>query len=133
MTAFFICFKDQSELVGEGHERYYWKVEVSISAIGYSIIAESERYPGISQPVRDCWQITSVTLNGFCSLISNPPSPPVFLTDKIKMDGIPTKSNEKYKHFLNCIWSFESTSHNNLDAATRSFISCCFILDFISA
>ena len=44
MTAFFFCFKDQSELE-EGHERYYWKwkVEVSISAILHSI-AESERY-----------------------------------------------------------------------------------------
>ena len=44
MTAFFFCFKDQSEL-GEDHERYYWKwtVEVSISAILHSI-AESERY-----------------------------------------------------------------------------------------
>ena len=40
------------------------------------------------------------------------------------------KSNEKYKPFLRCIWSFEGTSHNNLDAATWSFISCCFMLDF---
>ena len=43
------------------------------------------------------------------------------------------KSNKKYKPFLHCIWSFEGTSHNNLDAVTRSFISCCFILDFTSA
>ena len=28
MTAFFFCFKDQSEL-GEGYKMYYWKVEVS--------------------------------------------------------------------------------------------------------
>ena len=51
MTAFFICFKDPSEL-GEGHERYYWKVEVYISAIDHRVIAESETYPasGISQP-----------------------------------------------------------------------------------
>ena len=28
MTPFFLCFKDQSAL-GEGHEMYYWKVEVS--------------------------------------------------------------------------------------------------------
>ena len=44
MTAFFFCFKDQSEL-GESYERYYWKwkVHLSISAILHSI-AESETY-----------------------------------------------------------------------------------------
>ena len=36
--------------------------------------------------------------------------------------------------FSNCIWSFEGTSYKNLqDAATISFIFCCFMLDFISA
>ena len=49
MTAFLICLKSQSEL-GEGHERYYWKVEVSILAIDHNTIAESERYSCISQP-----------------------------------------------------------------------------------
>ena len=40
----------------------------------------------------DCQQITLVMLNGFCPL-SKPPPPllPLFLMDKIKMDGIPTK------------------------------------------
>ena len=32
-----LFYKDQRELAGEGHERYYWKVEVSISAILHSI------------------------------------------------------------------------------------------------
>ena len=41
MTAFFFCFKDheQSEWArqaGEGHERYYWKVEVSNLTQPYS-------------------------------------------------------------------------------------------------
>ena len=30
MTAFFFCIKDQSELE-EGHEKYYWKVELEVS------------------------------------------------------------------------------------------------------
>ena len=45
MTAFFFCFKDQSEL-WEGHERYYWKAEVSISVILHSIAEKA----GIYQP-----------------------------------------------------------------------------------
>ena len=42
---------------------------------------------------RDCQQITFVTLNGFCPLRKKKkkkPSP-LFLTDNIKMDKIPTK------------------------------------------
>ena len=43
MAAFFFCFKDQIELgEGEGHEGYYWKVEVGIYLS--QSIAESERY-----------------------------------------------------------------------------------------
>ena len=43
--------------------------------------------------IRDCRQITFVTLNRFFSL-SKPT--PLFLTENIKMDRIPTKSSEKY-------------------------------------
>ena len=36
--------------------------------------------------------------------------------------------------FLHCISSFGGTSYKNIsDAATSSFISCCFILAFTSA
>ena len=43
MAAFFFCFKDQIELgEREGHEGYYWKVEVG-TYLSQSI-AESERY-----------------------------------------------------------------------------------------
>ena len=41
-------------------------------------------------PLKDCRQITFVTLNGFCPL-SKSPSTPLLLTDNIKMDRIPTK------------------------------------------
>ena len=37
-------------------------------------------------------------------------------------------SNEKYTPFVHCVWSFESTSYNDLwDAVTRSFISRCYV------
>ena len=50
----FFAFKDQIEL-GEGHERYYWKVKVFISVIPYCIfIAENERYLLISHNRYTC-------------------------------------------------------------------------------
>ena len=41
--------------------------------------------------VSDCQKIISVMLNRFCLLSKNPPTPHPFITEKIKMDGIPTK------------------------------------------
>ena len=40
--------------------------------------------------IRDCQQITFVTLNRLCPLNQKQP-PPLFLTENIKMDRIPTK------------------------------------------
>ena len=60
--------------------------------------------------LRDCLQITFVTLNGLCPLSKNPP-PPLNLTDNIKMDVVyQTKSNEKCMPFLHYISSFEGTT-----------------------
>ena len=58
---------------------------------------------------------------------------PHFLTDNIKLDGVPTKLNEKYSLFLHCISSFESSaSYKNVkyvkDTATSSFITCCLFI-----
>ena len=45
--------------------------------------------------LRDCQQLTFVTLNRFCPL-SKPPTPhPLSLMDNIKMDKIPTKTKCK--------------------------------------
>ena len=44
------------------------------------------------------------------------------------------KLNEKYTPSLQCISSFQGTSHKNLqDTATSSFTSYCFTLAFASA
>ena len=51
-------------------------------------VGSLDRQLGWQQKLRECRQITFVTLNGFCPL--NPPTP-LFLTDNIKMDRIPTK------------------------------------------
>ena len=40
-------------------------------------------------PLRDCQQTTSITCNGFCLLKKK--NHPLFLTDNIKMDRMPTK------------------------------------------
>ena len=67
----------------------------------------------MSSLVTDGRQITFVTLNGFCPLtVKQKNATPLFLTDNIKMDRIPTKSDEKDMPLLFCISSFEhSTSH----------------------
>ena len=55
--------------------------------------------------LRDCWQITFVTLNGFRPLSKNSPFS-LFLTDTIsKWIECHPKSNEKYTAFLYCISS----------------------------
>ena len=70
-------------------------------------------------------------LNGFCLLST---LQPLFLTDNIKLDGIPTKIKQKYIPFLSCISNFEGESYKNVkDKATSSFISCCFMLHFTLA
>ena len=43
------------------------------------------------QVLRDCWQITFVTPDGFC-LLSNKNPTPLFLTDNIKTDRILSKN-----------------------------------------
>ena len=49
--------------------------------------------------IRDCWQITFGTFNGILS-IKQPHSTPLFLTDKIKTDGMSTKINWKINTFF---------------------------------
>ena len=54
-------------------------------------------------------------LNGFCPLSKKKQKPsPLFLTDNIKMDKIPTKIKWKIHTFLHFISSFEGTSYKNL-------------------
>ena len=61
--------------------------------------------------IKNCRQIISVMLNGFCPLSMMKTLPaPLFLMDNIKTNGIRPKSNEKYIPFLYCISSFEGTS-----------------------
>ena len=50
--------------------------------------------------LRDHQQITFVTLNRFCPLSKPPPPIHLFLTDKTKLDGIPSKSKWK----LHVLW-----------------------------
>ena len=57
--------------------------------------------------IRDPKQITSVTLNGFCPLSKKSPTP-LFLTDIVKLGGIPTKTKWK-KHALFTLY-FKVTS-----------------------
>ena len=74
---------------------------------------------------RDHQQTTFIMLNRFF-LLSKTPHPP-FLTDNIKLDGIPIKLNEKYMPLSHCISSFERTSYKKLqDKAASSLVSCCF-------
>ena len=54
---------------------------VNFNITNWNIIMEIEK-----NDIRDCQQIPFITLNGFCQL-SNPPL--LFLTDSIKLDGIP--------------------------------------------
>ena len=68
--------------------RLYLKVKVYITKLlGVYIIYKKSH---TLNEVRDCQQITFVTLNGFCPLNKKDPSP-LFLTDNIKTNGIPTK------------------------------------------
>ena len=73
-----------------------------------------------SKVIRDCRQITLVTLNGFC-LLSKAPSHhpyPLFLKGNIKLDGIPSKTTWKtYTFFILYLkfWSYflsKVTSHS---------------------
>ena len=79
-----------------------------------------------SQPLRDSQQITFVKLNKFWPLSNNPlHPPPLLLADNIKLVGMPTRLNEKYKPVLHCITGFKRVLLWKLwDTATSSFISC---------
>ena len=68
---------------------------------------------GIKIIVRDCRQITFVTLNRFCPL-SKKPSSPLFLMDNIKIDRIPTEIKSKIHTFFTLHFKFEGTSYKNL-------------------
>ena len=68
---------------------------------------------GIKIIVRDCRQITFVTLNRFC-LLSKKPSTPLFLTDNIKIDRIPIEIKSKIHTFFTLYFKFEGTSYKNL-------------------
>ena len=78
------------------------------------------------EPCRRAESSKGLSKNNFChayqilSIKQPPPITPLFLTDNIKMEGMPNKS-------------FEGTSYKNLwDTVTRTFNSCCFILAFTS-
>ena len=77
------------------------------------------------------------------SIKQPPPHPiPLFLMGKIKMDEIPYKINWKI-HTLCTLWDAATryifyfllfyVAHCEMQPPDISFISCCFILDFISA
>ena len=61
----------------------------------------------INLQLRDCWQITFITLNGFCSLSKKSPTltPCSWQTLSWWLEYQP-KSNEKYIPFLHCISTF---------------------------
>ena len=60
--------------------------------------------------IRDCQQITLITLNTFCLLSEKAPIT-LFIKDNIKLDEIcEAKLNEKYMSVLQGISSFERTS-----------------------
>ena len=46
---------------------------------------------GTKKGLRDCQQITLIFCNRICLITKNCPLNPLFLTDKIEMDRIPTK------------------------------------------
>ena len=75
-------------------------------------------------------RINFSTLNRFCQLsktLSPPPSPPQFLIDIVKLDGIPGKIKWKYTPFLHCISSFEGISLNFFyNTVIMFFSSYCF-------
>ena len=61
--------------------------------------------------VRDCWQITVLTLNRCWQLSKNLPDPPLFLMDNIKLDRITTKIKWKgYDYFTLHFKFWEGTS-----------------------
>ena len=71
------------------------------------------------QVLRDCRQITFVTLNGFWPLSKK--TTPLFQNGQYQ-DGQNTNQN-----FFRCALSFEGTSCKNLkDTVTRSSLSWCF-------
>ena len=65
-----------------------------------TIVSSSTGSPSMSYK-RDCRQVTFVTIIKFCPL-----PPPLFLTDKIKMDGIPTKIKWKLHSFFTLYLKF---------------------------
>ena len=86
-----------------------------------------------SQPLRDPQQITFIMLNRF-SLLSKKPFTSLFITDNIKVDGMPTKIKLKIQACFTLYFKFwEGTSVKCFQIqATSSFISC-FTSAFISA
>ena len=58
--------------------------------------------------VKDCQQVIFPTLKRFCPSSKKNPTP-LFLTENIKIDRIPTKI--RCMPFLHCISSFEGTSY----------------------
>ena len=86
-----------------------------------------------SQSLRDPQQITFIMLNRF-SLLSKTPFTSLFITDNIKVDGMPTKIKLKIQACFTLYFKFwEGTSVKCFQIqATSSFISC-FTSAFISA
>ena len=82
---------------------------------------------------RDCQQITFTTLNRFCPLSKNPP-PPVL--NGQNHDGWNANQNQlKNKHLFHIVFEVLKVLFIKICKMqpTRSFITCCFMLDFTSA
>ena len=84
----------------------------------------------VSYQVRDCQQISFVTLNRFCQLSKKKPHP-LFLTDKIKMDGI---SKLKNTHLFHIVFEVLNALFKKIVRFSHEvFYFLLLLLDFISA
>ena len=83
--------------------------------------------------IKDCRQITFVTLNRFCPLSKRRHPICSWRTISKWMEYL-LKSNRKYIPFLHCISSFDGTSYKNLsDISHQIFYFVLFLLAFLTA
>ena len=67
---------------------------VSLSLFHLSVLGDwpdLDPHFGTKKGLRDCQQITLILRNRICLINKNRPTNPLFLTDKIEMDRVPTK------------------------------------------